>query len=146
MVSAILTSSGWGNNMSAPEENGLRGVKCVVKTTGVGGERGYEGAKKITGRTRHLLVDTLTRLARHVFENTTSGQVTLSAYPSHDQVKAYFEIRNDSPARRDSDRIRATERVLNGASESVMRMGGEVSLYSTQSGDSRVAFWLPQWV
>jgi hypothetical protein len=28
-----------------------------VKTTGVGGERGYEGAKKIKGRKRHLLVD-----------------------------------------------------------------------------------------
>jgi putative transposase len=30
-----------------------------VKTTGVGGEdRGYNGAKKIKGRKRHLLVDT----------------------------------------------------------------------------------------
>lgn len=29
-----------------------------VKTTGVGGERGYDGAKKIRGRKRHLLVDT----------------------------------------------------------------------------------------
>ena len=30
-----------------------------VKTTGVGGEeRGYEGAKKVKGRKRHLLVDT----------------------------------------------------------------------------------------
>jgi transposase len=29
-----------------------------VKTTGVGGERGYDGAKKIKGRKRHLLVDT----------------------------------------------------------------------------------------
>ena len=28
-----------------------------VKTTGVGGERGYDGAKKIKGRKRHLLVD-----------------------------------------------------------------------------------------
>ncbi len=31
-----------------------------VKTTGVGGEqRGYDGAKKVKGRKRHLLVDTL---------------------------------------------------------------------------------------
>ena len=29
-----------------------------VKTTGVGGERGYDGAKKLSGRKRHLLVDT----------------------------------------------------------------------------------------
>ena len=29
-----------------------------VKTTGVGGVRGYDGGKKVTGRKRHLLVDT----------------------------------------------------------------------------------------
>lgn len=29
-----------------------------VKTTGVGGARGYDGGKKINGRKRHLLVDT----------------------------------------------------------------------------------------
>ena len=29
-----------------------------VKTTGVGGSRGDDGAKKLSGRTRHLLVDT----------------------------------------------------------------------------------------
>jgi hypothetical protein len=29
-----------------------------VKTTGVGGERGYYGGKKVKGRKRHLLVDT----------------------------------------------------------------------------------------
>ena len=30
-----------------------------IKTTGVGGkERGYDGAKKVKGRKRHLLVDT----------------------------------------------------------------------------------------
>jgi hypothetical protein len=28
-----------------------------VKTTSVGGERGYDGAKKLNGRKRHLLVD-----------------------------------------------------------------------------------------
>src|SRR5262249_6307776 len=31
----------------------------TVKTTEVGGVRGYDGGKKITGRKRHLVVDTL---------------------------------------------------------------------------------------
>ena len=31
----------------------------TVKTTELGGERGYDGGKKITGRKRHILVDTL---------------------------------------------------------------------------------------
>jgi putative transposase len=31
----------------------------TVKTTEVGGERGYDGGKKITGRKRHIVVDTL---------------------------------------------------------------------------------------
>ncbi len=31
----------------------------TAKTTGVGGPRGYDGAKKVNGRKRHLLVDTL---------------------------------------------------------------------------------------
>jgi putative transposase len=35
-----------------------------VKTTAVGGPRGYDGAKKLSGRKRHLLVDTLGLLLR----------------------------------------------------------------------------------
>ena len=31
----------------------------TVKTTEVGGEHGYDGAKRMTGRKRHLVVDTL---------------------------------------------------------------------------------------
>ena len=33
-----------------------------VKTTSVGGVRGYDGAKKLSGRKRHLLVDTVDTL------------------------------------------------------------------------------------
>ena len=42
----------------------MRSQRCgldsqVVRTTGVGGpERGYDGAKRLSGRKRHLLVDT----------------------------------------------------------------------------------------
>ena len=35
-----------------------------VKTTGVGGVRGYDGAKKLSGRKRHLLVETQGLVAR----------------------------------------------------------------------------------
>ncbi len=35
-----------------------------VKTTSVGGIRGYDGAKKLSGRKRHLLVDTLGMVLR----------------------------------------------------------------------------------
>ena len=31
----------------------------MVKTTESGGERGYDGGKKINGRKRHIMVDTL---------------------------------------------------------------------------------------
>lgn len=35
-----------------------------MKTTSVGGIRGYDGAKKLSGRKRHLLVDTLGMVLR----------------------------------------------------------------------------------
>ena len=37
----------------------------TVKTTQRGGEHGYDGGKKISGRKRHVFVDTLGRYRRH---------------------------------------------------------------------------------
>jgi putative transposase len=64
----------------APGEEGMReatpSAACVdsqtVKTTELGGEHGYDGAKKINGRKRHIVVDTLGLLLAVV---VTAGNV-----------------------------------------------------------------------
>lgn len=40
----------------------------TIKTTQVGGERGYDGGKKINGRKRHMLVDTLGNLLKVIVQ------------------------------------------------------------------------------
>ena len=62
-----------------------------VKTTGVGGERGYDGAKQIKGRKRHLLVDTqglVLTVTVHPADVMDRDGVALLLPPAH--IKAAF--------------------------------------------------------
>lgn len=69
-----------------------------VKTTPVGGPHGYDGAKKITGRKRHIAVDTLGLLlavvvtAAHVADAVGAKEVlkqlTKRRFPRLDEVRA----------------------------------------------------------
>lgn len=59
-----------------------------VKTTEVGGEHGFDGAKKVNGRKRHILVDTMGNLlkvvihAAHIGERE-GGKLLLKQVPEH---------------------------------------------------------------
>jgi putative transposase len=66
-IVAVLRSQVRQSTPQAPPAEGLReptpSAACVdsqtVKTTELGGAHGYDGAKKINGRKRHIVVDTL---------------------------------------------------------------------------------------
>jgi putative transposase len=45
-----------------------------VKTTEVGGEHGFDGAKKVNGRKRHLLVDTMGNLLKVLVHAASIGE------------------------------------------------------------------------
>jgi transposase len=58
-----------------------------VKTTGVGGPRGFDGGKKVNGRKRHLLVDTqglLVHVVVHSADLPDCDGVTLVLAEGHD--------------------------------------------------------------
>ncbi len=92
------------------------------------------------------LLDLFVEVVKHVGYNTEEGVVHIRAFPSHDDVFVIFEIQNERPARRTTDRVEAFNSLMERARISVESMGGEVAEYSSEDGGSRVCFKLPQWV
>ena len=76
-----------------------------VKTTEVGGERGYDGGKKVAGRKRHIITDTMGFLlavvvtAANADDGTTAPRVLdrleREAYPRLEVVRGDGKYKND---------------------------------------------------
>lgn len=76
-----------------------------VKTTEIGGERGYDGGKKVNGRKRHMLCDTMGLLlvvivtSARADDGTTAPQLLdrldMSRYPRLELVRGDGKYRND---------------------------------------------------
>ena len=88
----------------------------------------------------------LSTAVHHVACNTEEGAIHLRAFPSHDDVYVVFEVQNEKPARRRSDRLDDFTRMMARARLEVESMGGELAEFATEDGGSRVCFRLPQWV
>jgi hypothetical protein len=88
----------------------------------------------------------LSTAVHHVACNTEEGAIHLRAFPSYDDVYVVFEVQNEKPARRRSDRLEAFTRMMHRARLEVESMGGELAEFATEDGGSRVCFRLPQWV
>jgi DDE family transposase len=72
----------------------------AVKSTG-GPERGYDGAKRLAGRKRHLLVDTNGLvLGVHVHAANQHETVTARSAPPIRVCKIRSQVAGDSPGRR----------------------------------------------
>jgi putative transposase len=61
-----------------------------VKTTGVGGWRGYDGGKQVKGRKRHLLVDTEGLVLRVVVHPATSRDRDGVKFVLHESITSDF--------------------------------------------------------
>jgi hypothetical protein len=95
---------------------------------------------------RSALSRILSTAVKHVVSNTEDGAVHVRAFPSHDEVCVVFEVQNERPARRHSDRLAAFTAMMERARLQVESMGGDVAEFATEDGGSRVCFRLPQWV
>lgn len=95
---------------------------------------------------RKALSNLLSTAVKHVVSNTQDGVIHMRAFPSHNDVYVVFEVQNERPARRRTDRLDAFAAMIDRARLEVESMGGEIAEYGTDNGGSRVCFSLPQWV
>ena len=72
--------------------------------------------------------------------------VTLRAFPSHDDACTTFEITDCRACSRDAGEKHELDKQVIGARALIERMGGELAVLPRSKGGMRVLFWLPQWI